>query len=287
MLRQRSLGPAPPAASPRAAPAARAAPRAPPRASPAATARSPPPPPHQPHHSPRSVAARATLDATVDFEDPLSGPPAPLPGDDALSEVARANLRRAATACRRAGWLGFWVQLVLNTVAAVITLFSMAFSTINGPPVSVYLTLFAIAAGFLSTFWSFGYTRLARRLRRFLDAGAGDAGAPRVRRSDVVATLEKGAIINVLGAGAALLALQATIGLLVAKTLTTAAANPFLASSAQGWNPVLAFDVFNVQATTNALLAHFFSLAAGLWLLRGVANRPSTARVLAKPQAGL
>jgi hypothetical protein len=35
----------------------------------------------------------------------------------------------------------------------------------NGPAVSLYLTLFGIVAGFVSTFWSFGYTRLARRLR--------------------------------------------------------------------------------------------------------------------------
>lgn len=57
----------------------------------------------------------------------------------------------------------------------------------------------------------------------------------------------QGAIINVLGAGAAMIGLQATIGLLVAKTLTSATVNPFLASTTSSWNPVLAFDVFNVQ----------------------------------------
>lgn len=35
------------------------------------------------------------------------------------------------------------------------------------------------------------------------------------------------------------------------------------------------------QATTNSLLAHFFSLVSSLWLLRIVANRPSTAQILA------
>ena len=56
-------------------------------------------------------------------------------------------------------------------------------------------------------------------------------------------------MICVLGGGATLLALQATIGLLVAKTLSTATVNPFMASGSQTWNPVLAFDVFNVQAS--------------------------------------
>ncbi len=50
-----------------------------------------------------------------------------------------------------------------------------------------------------------------------------------------------------LGLFATVLGLQSTIGMLVAKTLTTATVNPFMASSSGSWNPVLAFDVFNVQ----------------------------------------
>ena len=38
------------------------------------------------------------------------------------------------------------------------------------------------------------------------------------------------------------------------------------------------------QATTNALLSHFFSLTTSLWLLRIIANRPSAAAVLSKTQ---
>ena len=57
----------------------------------------------------------------------------------------------------------------------------------------------------------------------------------------------QGAVINVLGAGATMLGLSATIGVLLAKTLTSATVNPFLATSSTNWNPVLAFDVFNVQ----------------------------------------
>lgn len=154
--------------------------------------------------------------------------------------------------------------------------------------------------GFLSLFWSFGYVRLSRKLRAFLEAAPGSADAvPKVRRSDVIAMLEKvggrlgkalhvsflcwpacssdvmrlfpradhqlslarataqrpprnhahlqGAVINVLGAGATMLGLSATIGVLLAKTLTSATVNPFLATSSTNWNPVLAFDVFNVQ----------------------------------------
>ena len=43
--------------------------------------------------------------------------------------------------------------------------------------------------------------------------------------------------------------MQATVGLLVAKTLTNATANPFLAGGAGSYNPVLALDVFLVQVS--------------------------------------
>ena len=222
------------------------------------------------------VQAKASAGIPVDTTsglDPTST------AEDSIPDVARQNLESASNACKRFGWIAFWFQLVLTIVAAVIILFSMAFTSQQGPQVSLYLTLFGIMTGFISTFWSFGYTRLARKLQMYVDSGASGA-IPRIRRTDVINMLEKGAILNILGAGASMIGLQATIGLLVAKTLTTATVNPFLASNTNTWNPVLAFDVFNVQATTNTLLSHFFSLIVTLWLLRKIANRPSAARVV-------
>jgi hypothetical protein len=57
----------------------------------------------------------------------------------------------------------------------------------------------------------------------------------------------KGVIINILGLGSTLLGIQALVGVLVAKTLSNASANPFIASAAGVYNPVLALDVFLVQ----------------------------------------
>ena len=116
----------------------------------------------------------------------------------------------------------------------------------NGPSISLWLTLFGVVAGFLSTFWSFGYTRLSKRLYRYLSTGPDDS-SKRVKKADVLNTLMRGSWINVIGLGSTLLGLQATVGLLVAKTLTNATANPFLAGGAGSYNPVLALDVFLVQ----------------------------------------
>ena len=41
-----------------------------------------------------------------------------------------------------------------------------------------------------------------------------------------------------------------------------------------------------LQATTNALLSHFFSLVCSLWLLRIIANRPSAAAVMVSTSSG-
>eukprot|EP00983_Pelagomonas_calceolata_P115725 1160228-Pelagomonas_calceolata.AAC.6 len=48
-----------------------------------------------------------------------------------------------------------------------------------------------------------------------------------------------------------------TVGVLVAKTLANASANPFIASAAGVYNPVLALDVFLVQwLPTGCCLTH-------------------------------
>ena len=45
-----------------------------------------------------------------------------------LPDPARRNLQSAAAACRRFGWIGFWSQLTLSIVSAIILLFSVAFT---------------------------------------------------------------------------------------------------------------------------------------------------------------
>ena len=211
--------------------------------------------------------------------DPLGNPlpgasPSP-PPPTAVSEAARTRLFRAADACRKVGWASFWTQLALSLVSAGILLFSVAFTAGNGPGGALYLTLFGVVASFLSTFWAYGYTRMARKLRATAAAAARGSGGPvLVRKDDVLASLERGTALNIAGLASTLLGLQATVGLLVAKTLTNATANPFLAGGSGSYSPVLALDVFLVQASTNTAAAHFVSLLAGLWLTRLI-NRPA------------
>ena len=86
------------------------------------------------------------------------------------------------------------------------------------------------------------------------------------KKSGVARNLKIGVTGNMLGIGTTLLGMQAVVGFLVAKTLANATANPFLSGGAGSWNPVLALDVFLVQAATNCLLSHFMSLCMNMWL---------------------
>ncbi|KAG6793140.1 hypothetical protein POTOM_002331 [Populus tomentosa] len=185
-----------------------------------------------------------------------------------LAQVAK-RLENTSRYFKRLGSLGFWGQLICSTVAAVILSFSVVFTgKITSPP-TFYATLGGIAAAFISVFWSFGYIRLSEKLRK--TANDPSKAPP---RADVVKSLKNGIILNLLGMGAAILGMQATVGLLVAKALTSSA-NPYYQQISPGYSPVLALDVFLVQASANTILSHFLGLVFSSELLRSVTLPPS------------
>ncbi|KAK1417523.1 hypothetical protein QVD17_26652 [Tagetes erecta] len=185
-----------------------------------------------------------------------------------LSQVAK-RLERTSRYFKRLGSLGFWGQLVCTVVAAVILSFSVVITgKITSPP-TFYATSAAIVAAFLSVFWSFGYMRLSDTLRKTV---TDPSKAP--PRADVIKSLKNGIGLNILGLGAAILGMQATVGVLVAKALTTSA-NPYYKSISAGNSPVLALDIFLVQASANTILSHFLGLVFSLELLRFVTVPPS------------
>lgn len=75
----------------------------------------------------------------------------------------------------------------------------------------------------------------------------------------MVKSLKNGIVLNVLGMGATILGLQATVGLLVAKALTSSAV-PYYQGIPPGQSPVLALDVFLVQVYALISLVKLFFL---------------------------
>ena len=176
---------------------------------------------------------------------------------------ARTNMGKMGALLQKCGWFGFWGQFSLITVSAVMTVFSVIFTKPSSVAAkfSLYLVLVGVAAGFFSTYWTFGYVQLSKKIRRSMK---NLANAP--KKSGVDRNLSIGITGNIVGLGTTLLGMQAVVGFLVAKTLANATANPFLSGGAGSWNPVLALDVFLVQAATNCLLSHFMSMCMNMWL---------------------
>eukprot|EP00270_Netrium_digitus_P012865 TRINITY_DN4223_c0_g1_i1.p1 TRINITY_DN4223_c0_g1~~TRINITY_DN4223_c0_g1_i1.p1 ORF type:complete len:327 (+),score=69.15 TRINITY_DN4223_c0_g1_i1:62-982(+) len=224
-------------------------------------------------HSKRSVCSVSAASSSP----PGYGSQVPYTPADASEDAVEAARRAQASKrveqtgayIKRLGVFSFWTQLACSIVSAVILAFSLAVTGKPTSPPTTYLTAFGIAAALFSVFWTFGYLRLAERLR---DAASNPVKAP--SRASVVATLKRGVVINLVGMGATLLGLQSTVGQLVAKALTTSY-QPFAAGVPAGYSPVIALDVFLVQACGNTVLAHFIGLVFSLELLRATtANTP-------------
>lgn len=184
------------------------------------------------------------------YQSPLEG--------GKLSEQ-QEDMLRVGTALRNVGWLSFWGQLTLTTVSTTILLFSTGVST-SGPAQFTFIdiaTLFGIVCGFISTFLAWSYTRAGRKLGMLQD----------VKFSSIAGTVIANSNLNLLGMGATILSMQAIVGSLVAKTLSSTGAF-YSAQRAQA--PPVAFDVFSVQACTNTIMAHFVAMLFSNWILHVV-----------------
>ncbi|KAF7078768.1 hypothetical protein CFC21_083149 [Triticum aestivum] len=239
--------------------------------------------------APRRLTVAAA--ASSSSSGPLYPPPPPTEQtiERAKLEQVIKRLEKTARYFKNLGTLGFWSQLVCTFVSAGILSFSTVVTGKVTSPFTFYTTAAGVAAAFISVFWSFGYIRLSERLRKTASAPAKiyfrygflsdsniklwtDFQAP--PRADVIKSLKNGIVLNILGMGAAVLGMQALVGALVAKALTTSAV-PYYQATSAGQSPVLALDVFLVQASANTILSHFLGVATSLELLRSVSIAPT------------
>jgi uncharacterized membrane protein YdjX (TVP38/TMEM64 family) len=74
-----------------------------------------------------------------------------------------------ARAFSRLGWAGFWMQVVFGSLPIILMVYYLTFSSSGsasrtGLPFVEYLTIANIVLLAFTTFWSYRYTRLAKRL---------------------------------------------------------------------------------------------------------------------------
>jgi hypothetical protein len=189
--------------------------------------------------------------------------------DRSGSKSPPASLQAIAKAFRLYGWIGFWAQLVLGVVSAVILLVFAIFgqrasSSGNNPGTGfgIFLAVCGLVALGVSIYLAFRYTRLGNQLQSSNPNN-------RPRKSETVQVLRLGVIVNLVGILLTLLGAQAIVGTFAARAIS----QPQLAIYApqqgnQAW--ITGLDMFAIQANTNIVFAHFAGLVAALWLLNRV-----------------
>jgi hypothetical protein len=184
-------------------------------------------------------------------------------------------VRRVAESFRIGGWVGFWSQVVLAVISAIVLMLASvapraATTTPQGVRVAAnnpgtgagsffaVLGLIGLLAG---AYWAFRYTRLGRKLKT-----ANSQNRP--RRGDVIKALQIGIMISLVGMLVSLIGSFATVGALFG----VAASAGFTPFGGGTFNFVSSIDMLVVQSNINLVLGHFVGLVASLWLLRS-ANR--------------
>jgi hypothetical protein len=183
-------------------------------------------------------------------------------------------IRRISAAFRWAGWVSFWIQVVLAVVSSLMLLSALgligartaAGGANAGTGVGVLLALAGLVAVYSSIYWAFRYALLGRRLR------SRDA-SKRPSPKDAIQVLRIGIVISMVGMLLTLFGGQALIGSLLLKALLQPQGGTvFMPGNinqyVETFHPRI--FIFILQANTNTLLAHFVSLSATLWLLRTV-----------------
>mmetsp|Transcript_10069 Transcript_10069/g.27413 ORF Transcript_10069/g.27413 Transcript_10069/m.27413 type:complete len:222 (-) Transcript_10069:306-971(-) len=164
---------------------------------------------------------------------------------EAINAASAGDASKAglSTAIRNIGWISFWSQFVLSVVSGVVLLFSTG-ATSGAAQVSPTdaLTATGVLTGLIAAFISWGLVRTGRLI----------AEGKQVKLEFVMAAVLASTRLNLIGLGATILGMQASIGGLVAKTLSSAAGG-MAYYNVRAPPPPVAFDVFTVQSGMNSM----------------------------------
>ena len=188
--------------------------------------------------------------------------------DKSQAKSPPITLQAIAKAFRLTGWIGFWVQLVLGVVSAVILLVFATFgqrsgnqSNNPGTGFGIFLAVCGLVTLGVSVYLSFRYTRLGNQLQSSNPNN-------RPRKIETVQVVRLGVIVNLVGILLTLLGAQAIVGTFTARVIS----QPQLAFYAQQGNQsiISGLEMLVIQANTNTVTAHFAGLVSSLWLFNRV-----------------
>ena len=169
---------------------------------------------------------------------------------------------RASATLNLAGNIGFWVQVVLGVVAALILLFASTslFGEEKANP-AIGFGFFCASAGILalivSIFFCFRYRQMAQLMRS-------SDSLSRPKKGYTLQVIRLGLIANLVGMLLSIIGAESLVGLLLGKFLNlpqgavTSTINP---------NQLLkAGEIMIILANTHTIASHFTGIVISLWL---------------------
>jgi hypothetical protein len=171
-----------------------------------------------------------------------------------------------ARAFRRLGWIGFWAQVTIGAIPVALTVYAFIFdrNTTTGTrgvlALIEYLTIVSLLMLAFTTYWSYGYTRLAKKIVE---------PERRLPRSVARRAAWTGVVASTVSILFSTLVILFQVGQLFVYFLRAPQAGiPVVQTTGGGptsW--VSASDILSLLALNVSLLIELFVLAFSLWLL--------------------
>ena len=181
------------------------------------------------------------------------------------TKLLSSKPQKIANAFARLGWLGFWLQVVLATLPILLMIYVLFFCRSasiqrSGMGLVQYLGLLCLLILFFTIFWSYRYTRLAKRM-------ADPELCP--PKSTVINILWTGLMASCTGILFSMLIMMVEVGRLLFVFLRAPQGGvPVMQTEtydASTW--VSAIDMVGLLADLSVLAAELIVLAFTLWLL--------------------
>ncbi len=171
-------------------------------------------------------------------------------------------LRQIATMFRLCGWLGFWTQLVLAFLAAIALLFANSGRSVSpdsypGAGAAIFWAVCGLIILIVGIYFDFRYVRIAKGLLH--EPGA----LLHPKQAETIRLLRFGALLGFAGMLLALFGSGASVGVLVAKTVSQPPGVAIIDPN----KIVRALDVFVVLANITLIAAHLVGTVISFWLM--------------------
>jgi hypothetical protein len=180
-----------------------------------------------------------------------------------LTRSLPSNVQRASAILKRIGRIGFWLQIVLGVISAVLLLIASASLLSNqqrtpGIEVGIICALGGVICLVGGIYFSWRYIRISNLMQK------SDA-SNRPRKAETLQVIRYGLMVNLVGMLLSILGAEALAGIVLVKSLNLPQVGGIVGQDFSKF--VNSVDLLIVQANTNTIAAHFSGIVTTLWLL--------------------